>query len=259
MSQHDAEQRLVDLLHHRAEDAMNNTDTRIEHEKLVYGAESARPDRRPWLVAAAATAAVAAVVVAVLAGPSSPDRATPEPGPAEEPGPSQVDAVVAATGFVDAFVAGDADALPSYLAPGVEPWTGWRLQIRRNQDAWGVAHVLEPCRVVDEIRTGTLVRCPYSMHLLRSEAAGLGPFGDNAFVILVDQQGEIASADNEITWTTNGIKDYINTVRDWLRVQHPDDFDFLTQDEATLSEDDWPRWSRLWERYSLEYVTRDAE
>ena len=239
------ERELTAVLHRHAEDAMNRTNTQVEHEKFQsVVADQARTDRRRW-VAGGVAAGVAAAVVGAALWSSDLGGDSSSPPVAQAP-----DADLAtAEGFAAAFVAHDAAAAAQYLAPGTEaPWPDWRAEWKRNE-AYGVEYLMKPCTELG----ASVFTCPYAMHLLGSREVGKGPFPDNTLTVTVID-GEVRSADSTIPFETNGVEQHLESVHAWIVENHPKDEPFLMKDEADLRPAEWPRWTRLWKQYTQEYV-----
>ena len=184
----DVERRLTEVLHRHADDAMDGTDTQKQLRTFLSRQESARPRGRRTVVVALALAA-AAVAAAVFWGTGLTDDRT-RPEPVDDPRPR---AVRVAEGFVTAYAAGDAERAASFLAPGVEPWDGWRGDLAQDV-AWRTEYLLEPCQELWRNPADTVVVCPFDFHAYGSEELGLGPFENGSFTVHVDRQSDVVSA-----------------------------------------------------------------
>jgi hypothetical protein len=252
------ERDLVAVLHRHAEDAMNDTDTQTELSTFrdsVAGDEHRRSTRRRVAIAAAAALGAAAVTAFALWGP---DRdAKPEPAPAV---PSQDRATDGATAeaFASAYADLDADRMADLTADGVQLWDGWRSSLRRDI-AWDTEILMRPCGRTAEATEGVVYTCPYAMHLRGSEEVGRGPFRDNTLEVAI-RDGEVTFADFTRFVDFNGISAHLAKVDRWIEENHPEDAAFLSiasaysDGEVELSEAEWPRWTRLSQRYTDEYV-----
>jgi hypothetical protein len=258
MNTREVERELTAVLHRHAEDAMNRTNTRAEHQKLQSVlADQARTGRRRWVVGGLAAAVVAAAVGVVLWSSDSGGHRS-SPPPTNAPDSIETTSLAAAEGVAAAFVNhGTAGAAP-YLAPGMKaPWAGWPASIRRDL-AWGVKYLMEPCAPTTTDSLTTVFSCPFAMHLLGSREVGKGPFPDN--VLNVDVSGgKVTSADSVIPFETNGVLRYLHSIYGWIGENHPKNEHFLLQDEVDVKRADWPRYSELWKQYVREYVAATNE
>ena len=253
------ERELTAVLHRHAEDAMKRTNTIVEHQKLqsAVTADQAPTDpRRRWVVGGVAAAAAAAVTVGIAL--SSPDTAADPSRPpiAQAPETATTD-LDAAKGFAAAFADHDPTAAASHLAPGEEPWGGWRAGWRRDS-AWGVEYLMEPCTRKYDMADSTVFDCPFAMHLLGSREVGEGPFRGNILHVTV-ADGQVTSADSTIPFDTNGVGQHLDSVHAWVAENHPKDDRFLSKAEEDLKAGEWPRWTRLWKQYIREYVAATNE
>lgn len=258
MSTQHVERDLVAVLHRHAEDAMNDTDTQTELQAFrdaVAGHERQRKTR--WRITIAAAAALAAVAVTAFALWSPDPTAKPEPAPAV-PGQDRGAEAATAEAFAAAYADLDADRMADFLADGAQLWDGWRSSLRRDI-AWDAEILMRPCRVTAEATEGRVYTCPYAMHMRGSEEVGRGPFEDNTLEVVV-RDGEVTFADFTRLVDFNGISAHLAKVDRWIAENHPDDAAFLKlasayrDGEVELSEAQWPRWTRLSQRYTDEYV-----
>jgi hypothetical protein len=249
----EVERQLAAVLHRHAEDAMNRTNTEVEYRKLqsVLTEEGVQTARRRWVGGGVAAAVVAAVVgVGVWSADPGGDRSSPPV--AEAPDSTRTANLTAAEGFAFAFADHDAAAAAPYLAPGEEPWAGWRAGWKRDS-AWGVEYLMKPCTKQYIISDSTVFDCPYAMHLLGSREVGEGPFRHNTLLVSVSH-GKVLWADNTMPFETNGMGQHLDSVHDWLAQNHPKDKPFLFQEEQDVRPGEWPRWTQLWQQYTREYV-----
>ena len=254
MSTQNVERELRAVLNRHAEDAMDSTDTHAEHERLndVLEAEP-RTDRRRWAVAVAAAAA-AVTAVAVLSTVPGDDGTAPPPtnhGSAEQ---LEREAELLAERVVAAYADHDFDAVAAHLKPGIQPqitWPGLRREVERNR-AWNVEYLLGDCTATHQSSIGTFVECPTDLHVLYSEEAGVGPFQDNLFSLLVND-GFVVTGEISIPFEFNGTMEHVEAFWAWLVENHPEDTAFLDQDEPDVPAVDWRRWLRLYEKRAGEY------
>lgn len=232
---------------------MQRTDTTTELHRFVdVLGPTARGGRRRWAVSGAVAMAVAVAAVAIgftlwPAGTGD-DRGD---GSASDPVSSQSADEEVAQGFVDAYTAGDADQAASYLAPGVQPWDGWRFDVRRDA-AWGREYFVQPCRAVSSSSEGTTVGCAFAYHVLHSRELGLGPFTDNAFEVVV-ADGKVARVSVSYSFSDNGQSQLYEAMGSWISEEHPGDWARMNSQEG-VAPADRSRWLSLWKRYSREYA-----
>jgi hypothetical protein len=250
----EVERELHAVLHRHAEDAMKDTDTMVEHQKFKWVvADQTRTDhRRRWVLGGVA-AAVAAVAIGIVVSFSDPAEAPSSPPVAQAPDQSRTADLSGAEGFAATFVAHDADAAASYLAPGTdEPWPDWRAEWKRNA-AYGIEYLMQPCTETVSTSDATIFNCPYALHFLGSREVGNGPFRDNLLQVTVTD-GKVTRADSTIPFETNGVQQHLESVDAWILENHPKNAPFLRQEEQQVRPVEWPRWTRLWQQYTQEYV-----
>jgi hypothetical protein len=248
MSTSRVERELAAVLHRRAEDAMNSTDTQTE--LLEFNAEvenQVRRDRRRW-AAGGALAAAAALVAGFALWPG--DRAEDRSGPASTP--DQQDAETVADSFVRAYTAGDLETASSYVAAGATPWPGWRKDMRVTGVVQQQYAEIQPCETMSSSEAGTRVACPFSYYLLRSEELGLEPFEGNEFTVFV-VDGKVVSGDIYQDWFNNGQSDLFEEIGAWVRANHPGDWAAMNIDGGGTPAEE-RRGLRLWEKRTQEYV-----
>jgi hypothetical protein len=248
MSTSQVERELAALLHRRAEDAMNSTDTQTELLEFNAGVESrSQRDRRRW-AAGGALAAAAVLVAGFALWPG--DQAEDRSGPASTP--DQQDAEQVADSFVEAYTAGDLETAGSYVAEGTTPWAGWRKDARETGVTQQQYAEILPCETVSSSDAGTRVACPFSYYLLRSEELGLEPFGGNEFSVLV-ADGKVVSGNIYQDWFNNGQSDLFEELGAWVRKNHPGDWAAMNIDGGGTAAEE-RRGFRLWEQRTQQYV-----
>lgn len=234
---------------------MERTDTLAEHQKFEWiVADQTRTDvRRRWIGGGVA-AAVAAVAVAIAVTSADPGEDPSSPPIAQAAGPTRTADLAAAEGLAAAFVNHDLDAAASYLAPGAQPWAGWKAAWKRDA-AYRVEYLMEPCAQAYTIADSTVVfTCPYAMHLLGSGEVGEGPYRDNVLSVTVTD-GKVRWADSTMPFETNGMAEHYDAVHTWVADNHPQAYKhFLVKDEQDVTPAEWPKWARLWKQYIKEYV-----
>jgi hypothetical protein len=163
----------------------------------------------------------------------------------------------AATGFVEAFAAFDAEAAGAHLASGVptqrmfvQDVEDYRQAIALYQ-AMGYELELEPCRQISATSTGLKVECRFVFHVLGSREVGVGPFDPNYFTLTVNgESGLITEA--TAFWNFDAFmraigQPFIN----WMLTTHPAEAVVMNVDGSPSLT---PESLALWEQYRQEYV-----
>jgi hypothetical protein len=112
--------------------------------------------------------------------------------------------------------------------------------------------MLNSCEETGSSASGTLVRCTFDFHAIRSDEIGRGPYRGSFFDLTV-RDGKIVRASK--TWETEEFSPQMwEPFATWVSTAHPEDAAVMYQDEtyggARLTEES----IRLWERRSREYV-----
>jgi hypothetical protein len=220
--------------------------------------------RRQKLGAVAAGAAMALATVACTAGTRQGENAT---APADEPATvSPVDAEEVATSFIDAYGAFNVEGAISYLADdaditeliasvGAQGIEGTLREFRlliALLEGQGYKQMLDPCEDLSSSASGTLLRCTFDFHLLRSDEIGRGPFSGSSFLLTVDD-GEIVRAS-----VSYGIQEFSPQMWEpfarWVSKTHPQDVALMYEDESQSGVRLTKESSRLWEQHTREYV-----
>ena len=204
--------------------------------------------------AVAATIGLIAIVL-ILATRSGPDTSAP----ADEPStvyPVDANAMQAASGFVDAFGAFDAEGATSYLASDLSPGSDFTPKslprLTSLLEAQGYTQIPGPCGVADVTAFGTSVHCPFDFDGIRSDEIGLGPYHGSYWDFTV-RDGEITEA--LLYFDTSKFSPQVwEPFAEWVSATYPDDVAVMYQDET---QSDW-RFTdesiRLWGQHSREYV-----
>ena len=244
------ERRVVGVLHHHAETAMNETDTEGRLQALHADTRAADRRRRvTWAISAVAAAAavVIALVLTGVPGLSSDDAETQVPARSRTP-------VQVAADFVDAFAAYDPVRASRDLAPDADMKI-WADALGRSEWQRGLVWAdavdfrVLPGDCAPQQRNGsrTMVRCPFDLHALGSDRMGGGPFHDNAFYVVVDD-GEIATTEMVIPFETNGFQNAMwDPFSRWLRREYPADFAVMIRvvggvEQPLFTDDSITRW-----------------
>jgi hypothetical protein len=245
----DVERRLTEVLHRRADDAMDRTDTQEQLRELLVRVDDEHPASRRWPAVVGAALAAAAVAAAVFWGTGlTDDRTGPEP--VDEPRPR---AVRVAEGFVRAYAAHDVKRAESFLAPGTEPWGGWRSDLALEQ-THQVDYLLEPCERLYKTALGTTVYCPFDFHALGSEERGMGPYENGSFAVRVDTQTEVVGVEPSYNGDANGAQEDIEEMWDWMKRVYVYDYPLMKRDYEELSADQKVVWTRMWTEHIQKYI-----
>jgi hypothetical protein len=213
----------------------------------------------------------AAGVVLLLIGAcqSSEDAPVADQGPgANEAQEKPVDAKAreVATGFLKAYGAFDAGQAITYLADdaaitelitsvGAQGVTGTLKEFRlliAQLEGTGYKHMLDPCEELGSSASGTVLRCTFDFHLFRSDEIGRGPFSGSSFLLTV-RDGEIVRAS-----VSFGIQEFSPQMWEpfatWVSKTHPEDVAVMYEDDSQSGVRLTKESSRLWERYTRDYV-----
>ncbi len=117
---------------------------------------------------------------------------------------------------------------------------------------------MEPCLVTTATSDHTRLECAYGMQLLGSRDVGEGPFTGNKLMVLL-RDGKVISAETFDSFRWNGIQEHVDSLIAWVEENYPKDATFMQMDEVDVKASDWPRWARLWTRYTAEYVAATNE
>ena len=113
--------------------------------------------------------------------------------------------------------------------------------------------IIDTCFALRHVPTGTVVRCPFDFHGLRSEESGLGPYVDNWYDLTI-VEGKIVYVDDHIGFMTNWRESW-ELFAQWVVENYPDDAPVMYTD-ASLSQQRFTEASvALWEQRTREYVT----
>lgn len=258
MSTQDVERELTALLRRRAEDTMDSTDTRAERERLTEVLETApHGDRRRWIAGTAAAAAAAVVAVAAVWSAGTDEGATETP-PAGDPSTGQVEqlereAETLAERVVSDYADHQASRVVTALESGASSWPGLVRSTERDR-AWGVEYLLRSCAAQSSSSMGIVVECVADTHVFRSLELGVGPFESAAVFSLLVDRGRVSFGEVTYDGEISGMGDHLLDMWDWLEKAHPQDAEFLQQDEVDVPAGEWDRWLRLYARRTAEFA-----
>jgi hypothetical protein len=213
--------------------------------------------RRRWPIVAVAAAAVVALGVGALLLVARDDSEPQVPADTAVVPDTATSAEQVVRGFIDAYVAKDADQALTYLAADflASEW-GSADDLRRSlawNEATGYEETIYGCEQ-DGTATGAdvTVRCAYDFHGFGSEALGLGPYVGNYWDLTV-RDGKIVASLH-----VDGSTDFSDEVwvpfAVWIRTEHPDDVLIMYQDSSQTSSRNTDEGLRLWEQRTEEYV-----
>ena len=239
------------------------TETRNRRRPLMaIEPAQTQPDGRPrWPIIAVAAAAVVAIVVGALMLADRDDSAPPVP--ADTVAPDVPEATAAdeeiAHGFLDAYVANDADQALSYITESAIVAAGmWgSMEEFLGDIAWNEA-TGSKTRINDceprgyEFEAGVTVRCGFDFHLFGADALGNDPFRDNYWDLTI-RDGQIVAA-KKVTPASNGWTAEWSSFQLWIKAEHRDDLPVLYDGQyfgsARLTEDA----VQIWEQRTQEYA-----
>jgi hypothetical protein len=168
--------------------------------------------------------------------------------------------------FLQAYGAFEADQAMSYLADdaditelitsvGAQGVEGTLKEFRlliALLEGQGYKQMLDPCEEQGSSASGTLLRCTFDYHLLRSDEIGRGPFSGSSFLLTVDD-GEIVRAS-----VSYGIQEFSPQMWEpfarWVSKTHRQDVAVMYEDESQSGVRLTKESSRLWEQHSREYA-----
>ena len=227
------------------------------HDRVTVDQEPEKP-RRGVLIGIAAAAVIAIGALILFQPTDGAPVAVEPPVVTKAPGPATALPVEIATAFVEAYGSFDMDRAASYLAADAKlsqldgGEEGWRTT-NRLLEGQGFKLLLDSCEERDSSSSGTIVRCTFDFHGIRSDEIGLGPFSGSWFDLTV-QEREIVSA--SMYW---GIAEFSPQVWEpfdlWVSETYPEDAAIMYTDGITHSM--WQLTEEsisLWEQRSREYV-----
>ncbi len=154
------------------------------------------------------------------------------PTTSTSPAPAEASAVGVADGFVEAYGAGDADAVIAALADdfvggnqlgdiGRTPVeVGLVLSLSAAQ---GVQQIVgQPCAAIDRSSMGVVVRCPFDSHGFGSAELGFGPYTGHRWELTV-RDDEIVAARMQFNLVEQMIQQTIDPFGRWVEANHPAD------------------------------------
>jgi hypothetical protein len=205
-----------------------------------------------FAVAAATVVIAVAVIIGTRAGQ---DTTTPANQPTVNP--SEKTAVDVATDFYDAFYSSNEDQAVSMLADDADV-SGWGLDgirefrlLMRFQEATGFKKMLSSCEEAFSYSRGTVVRCTWDFHAIRSDEIGLGPYSGSYDEVTI-RDGEIVDVSSYIEIATFR-RQMWKPFAEWVSTNYPEDVEVMYKPDFS----DYqltPESIRLWEQHSREYV-----
>jgi hypothetical protein len=249
-------------------DAVNGTDylaaltTRSRPVTLIDTEPTPTPTerRRRWpIIALAAAAAAVAIVVGGLMLAARDDTEPPVPADTTvAPVPSTATpAEEVVRGFIDAYVANDAELALSYLPDDIVAAKWESAEEFRALAAWaeasGFKMIATGCdQQGDGGEVGITLRCNFDVHGFGSEAIGLGPYRGDYWDITV-RDGKIVAL--EQAGGDPGFSDEVwGPFANWIRTEHPDDVLVMYDDSGQDNSRNTPESLRLWEQRTSDYV-----
>jgi hypothetical protein len=153
------------------------------------------------------------------------------------------------------YLADDADITELITSVGAQGVEGTLKEFRlliAHLEGIGYKQMLDPCEEQGSSASGTLLRCTFDFHLLRSDEIGRGPFSGSAFLLTV-HDGKIVRASSSF-----GIQDFSPQMWEpfarWVSKTHPEDVAVMYEDESQSGVRLTEESIRLWERHSRGYV-----
>ena len=121
----------------------------------------------------------------------------------------------------------------------------------RFQEATGLQQIPDSCEEAFSYALGTVVRCTWDCHGIRSEEIGLGPYSGSYDEITV-RDGKIVDVFGHIETSKFGPQMW-DPFAEWVSTNHPDDVAVMYKpnfSDYRLT----PASIRLWEQHTREYV-----
>jgi hypothetical protein len=147
----------------------------------------------------------------------------------------------------------------SYLSDDViYGWTteGTRKAFRHDLawlEATGFEQILDSCQQVgSSTASGTVVRCTYDFHGLRSDEMGLGPYSGSSDEFTV-HDGQIVQASGLLD-TEKFSPQVWEPFAEWVSEAYPEDAAVMFENASYSLEIRTPESTRLWEQHTREYV-----
>lgn len=224
-----------------------------------------RSDLRLVRVAAAAAVIIVVAVALVLATRDDSDSLEQEPAATGEPDLPRDGALELASEFVDAFGRLDVDRVTTFLASDAD--LSGLIGSEDGSDVEGSAEELESLlslleaqrysQVADASRcerlatSATTMTCPFSFHLLGSDALGLGPFAGGRFEVTVRGEEVVRAS---LHWDVAEVSfDIWEPFVEWVSAQRPADLELMYADSthrtARRTEESVQRWQEHVDAY----------
>ena len=211
------------------------------------------------VAAAIAVAALIAIAVATRNGGSTSVPAD-QTSPTFIVEPTDAAAMDAATGFLKAFGANDADRAISFLAPGADlsnlsdPATrdGLMAEIRWNEATSFETHGAGPCEQTGSNDIETSIRCGFDWQGLRSGEMGLGPYGGGQFVFAV-RDGQIVRVSMDIDYESEFSGEVWEPFAKWVSKNYPADAEVMYTNGSLTNYSTSDQSIRLWGKRTREY------
>lgn len=164
-----------------------------------------------------------------------------------------------ATAFVEAYGALDVETVASYLDEEADlqlfnaDSDGLPMAFRWDQAA-GFELLPDSCAETRTGPAGSVIRCEYDYHALRSEEIGLGPYSGN-WLDLTVVDGKITSAFDHLETSSNGFSSEMwEPFAAWVAENHPDDVITMYGDPSQTAMELTDEAIALWEERTSEYV-----
>jgi hypothetical protein len=217
-----------------------------------------KANRNKKIGAFAVAAAIVVVAVAVIIGARGSQDLTTPANPPTTVDPFEQTAVDVARDFFIAYgFVHNEDQAVSMLANdadvsgfGVDGTREFRL-LMRFMEATGFNQIPDSCVETSSLPFGTVVRCTWDYHAIRSEEIGLGPYSGSYTEITV-RDGEIVDVNGYIEIAKFGPQMW-DLFAEWVSSNYPKDVAVMYKpnfSDYQLT----PESIRLWEQHSREYV-----
>jgi hypothetical protein len=218
---------------------------------------NANRNKKIGAFAVAGAIVVAVVAVAVIIGTQGGQDTTTPANPPTTVDQSEKTAEDVATDFFNAYFSSNEDQAVSMLADDADV-SGWGLDgirefrlLMRFSEAQGFKGILDSCEEAFSYARGTVVRCTWDFHGIRSDEIGLGPYSGSYDEVTI-RDGEIVDVFSHIEIAKFSPQMW-EPFAEWVSTNYP-------KDVAVMYIGDYADYRlslesiRLWEQHTREYV-----
>jgi hypothetical protein len=222
------------------------------------------PARHRWrLIAAAAVVAIVVGALWLVGRNHGGGRHVPSEPATTAPATPEAAAANVARGFLDAYVANDADRALTFLGDdALTEAFGSRAQLRlelTHNQAQGYRQMIGACVPQGESVTEFTFRCPFDFHAIGSDELGRGPYGGNYWELTVED-GKVVAAEETVAFTTNGFSaEMWEPFAHWVSDNYPADAAVMYTDLSRTLRSTTAESARLWDQHTSRYVAAHTD